>query len=157
MYSCKKVILMQLYSECPHYIIILCSYCEYSSSTPKLYWKKRCYFRKKDKECTCNPFDTYSNNNNNIIIKHHDTLITTALVLSTRDWGMAGSKVKLTGWSVAFMKRAWGEFSQKRNVKGDKCCITWTEISSIANNKWTPLVPNPWRCQIYRNDIILHR
>ena len=32
-----------------------------------------------------------------IIIKHHDTLITTALVLSTRDWGMAGSKVKLTG------------------------------------------------------------
>jgi hypothetical protein len=59
-----------------------------------------------------------------IAIKHHDTLMTTALVLSTRDWGMAGSKVKLTGCSVAFMNRAWGEFSQKWSEKGDKCCIT---------------------------------
>ena len=44
---------------------------------------------------------------------HHDTEITTALVLSTRDWGAVDSKVKLTGSSVAFMNRAWGEFSQK--------------------------------------------
>lgn len=57
-------------------------------------------------------------------MKHHDTLITTALVLSTRDWGVAGLKVKLTGCSVAFMNRTWGEFSQEQSEKGDKCCIT---------------------------------
>ena len=44
---------------------------------------------------------------------YHDIEITTALVLSTRDWGVVDSKVKLTGCSAAFMNRAWGEFSQK--------------------------------------------
>lgn len=37
---------------------------------------------------------------------HYMIKITTALVLSTRDWGEAGSKAKLTECPLAFMKRA---------------------------------------------------
>ena len=41
---------------------------------------------------------------------------------------MAGSKVNSTVCSLAFMKRAWGEFSQQQSEKEDKCWITWIEM-----------------------------
>ena len=49
--------------------------------------------------------------------------INTALVLSTRDWGGASSKFKLTECPFVFMKIACGEFSQVSNLN-DRCCIT---------------------------------